>query len=649
MSAILAVLWGAGAPPDEAVVVRMQAAMAHRGHDRTAVWQGDGVTMAVQRAAWECTPDFAGDELLYVSDDVVVAADARLYYQGDLQRTVQARGVPLPGAGAGALIAAAYRAFGADCAAQLEGDFAFALWDRRRRVLVASRDVSGARALFHARLQPPGERPQVAVASGIRALRQHPWCPDTLDLTTLVSDAANLLFSVGDGTAYTAIRQVPAGSTLRAMAADAIAGDVHPSRWFTLPVREGAPRPLADAAAQLRALLQEAVAERVVRHAPDEPTTVWMSGGYDSPAVAGTLAQVATDARLPWMPVSASYPAGHSGREDDLIAAVATHLRTAVQWVPGEAIPPAAPVPATPPGAVARDEAFAHLHDEVLTALAQGSRAANARVALHGHAGDFLFQCHAWYLSDLLRGGRLPTLWREWRALGLSARPRTWFWKYAVEPALPAAALHLLERARGRRFAGAFERDVPAWLRTPATDRLALHERMLAGQPDTRTHGAAHAEFRWYFENQGFARLTGVMHGGILAHGVEARSPFHDLRLVHFMAQGTWQERFAQGDTKHVLRVAMAPLLPPAVLARREERTGTLATRLAEAQAGVVRWFREREGALRLEDLGVLDRAQLDRHLEHGERHAGQEALTEALLRTAHVESFLRHEGDSAS
>ena len=43
-----------------------------------------------------------------------------------------------------------------------------------------------------------------------------------LDLTTLVSDAANLLFSVGDGTAYTAIRQVPAGSTLRAMAADAI-------------------------------------------------------------------------------------------------------------------------------------------------------------------------------------------------------------------------------------------------------------------------------------------------------------------------------------------------------------------------------------------------------------------------------------------
>ncbi|MCZ8204300.1 asparagine synthetase B family protein [Gemmatimonas sp.] len=637
MSAILAIVANDAAAVSPPVVRDMLRAMAPCGSDRVEQWQEDGVVLAVQRATWEMDDDFSGPALLVHGHEVVVAADARLYYLNELRRRLAIRGVTPGGPTASHCIVAAYEAFGDDCAELLEGDFAFVLWDRRQRKLVASRDFSGTRSLYRATLGSG-----VAYASVVSALRGHPHCAADLDLATIASDAAGLLYSAGNGTVYRAIRQVEAGST-ELWQRQALT--CH--RWFTLPEREGAPRPAAEAEAQLGTLLEAAVRERMAQRTP---TAVWMSGGYDSTAVAAMLHQAAQKASLQpartYRVVSVSYPEGNSGREDELIVLVAQHLGVPVHWLDGSALGPIPPAPRF--DAAGREESHVHLHAAALELLAHGTRAVESRVALHGHAGDFLFQCAPWFLSDLLRRGRLSAVWREWRAFGIHTQPATWFWKYAVEPALPPAVLRGLGRLRGRRFMGLFERLVPPWLRTPTTATLALDTRAPEWVPDVQRHGAAHAEFRWYFENQGFPRLAAVMHGAVHALGVEARSPFHDLRVVRFMAQGHHSERYADGDTKLLLRGAMRPFLPPALLARRAERTGTLGTRLEQSAAGAAAWLRQCGTDLRLADLGLLDRSSLTLHIAQAEAGRATPGLCEALLRTAQVEWFLRRDSRSA-
>jgi hypothetical protein len=240
-------------------------------------------------------------------------------------------------------------------------------------------------------------------------------------------------------------------------------------------------------------------------------------------------------------------------------------------------------------------------------------------------------------------------LWREWQALGVTEQRTIWFWKYAVEPALSPSLLQRLGRLRGRRFVSPFERLVPPWMRTAATRSLDLEARAMRALPAHHVHGAAHGELRWYFENAGFSRLSAVMQAAIHAQGVEARSPLHDRRLVQFAAEGTGAERFAHGETKVLLRHAMKPLLPPSVLRARDRRTGTLATRFDASMRGIIAALHERGNTFLLADLGLLDVSALKIALAQAERAPASYAWAEALIRTAHVESYLQYVEVSAA
>ncbi|MBK8196765.1 MAG: hypothetical protein IPK75_00230 [Acidobacteria bacterium] len=56
-----------------------------------------------------------------------------------------------------------------------------------------------------------------------------------------------------------------------------------------------------------------------------------------------------------------------------------------------------------------------------------------------------------------------------------------------------------------------------------------------------------------------------------MAHGVEARVPFLDHRLIEFCLQLGDQHKISGGDTKRVLRRAMEGLLPRSVQQRRDK------------------------------------------------------------------------------
>ena len=68
-----------------------------------------------------------------------------------------------------------------------------------------------------------------------------------------------------------------------------------------------------------------------------------------------------------------------------------------------------------------------------------------------------------------------------------------------------------------------------------------------------------------------------------MAHGLEARSPLLDHKLVEFAAALPVEQKVRRGETKYVLRAAMRGTLPDRILQR--EKKGFAVP--------IARWFRE--------------------------------------------------------
>jgi asparagine synthase (glutamine-hydrolysing) len=636
MSAILGVFDPDGELPDDAGVERMLSAIARRGADHSAVWRDDAAVLAVSRFEWELEAGFSGPHLLVEDADLVIAADASLYYRDELKRQLAERGV-VPRSDAPAhLIGAAYRAWGPRCAEHLEGDFAFVVWDRTERRACCARDFSGRRPLFY------GEGGgALVVASAIGAVVAHHKVSDELNLAAVGALAAGL-FASGHETCRRSVSDVPAGSTLVGTRR------THRLEAHWTPPRIGTNRetlPFDEAAGELRRLLSKAVEERL---APAGPTSVWLSGGWDSPSVFGIGEDVlrGRGAGEHLHAVSISYPPGDPGREDELIEAILGHWGSPVTWIQSTDIPLLDRPEAR---AAARDEPFAHAFEMWNRALARGARAAGSRVAFEGNGGDQFFGVSNIYLADLFRTGRWRELKREWTTLGGSGF--RYFFRNAVQPNLSGFALHAARLLRGGRpLRGYVERTLPPWMNPAFVASTGLEERERRNTPRRRFRDHAAQEMYWYLAHEYSPRIISTVAGLALEEGVEDRSPLYDPRVIAFAASRPRWERASGPETKRLLRRALSDLLPGHVLAPRTARTGTtfgyFTREIKQKQAAfLIRTF---DAPMLLEELGMVDavriRASCARYLRGGNTDEGGN-----LLYTLQAELWLQqHSGRSS-
>lgn len=565
MSSVLGVFASDGAPSD-ALAAHMLHAMSARGADSSAVWRderGDAL-LAVARYSWELEPGFSDDVLVLAEDDVVVAADASIYYRAELRQLLQRERVVPARDTAAHMILAAYRAWREECAERLEGDFAFIVWDRRERRVVAARDFSGKRTLFFAEFGGT-----MVVASTVGGVLAHTGCPREIDLVA-VAESAGGLFGGSDETCYSAVRSLPAGWTLSRSASDRAVWRRH---WA--PPSEdggGARMSFDDAAVELRARLERAVAERVP---PRGETSIWLSGGWDSPAVFGagqSVLRARSDSRS-LRPVSMSYPPGDPGCEDELIQAVAGHWSTPVHWIDIRDVPF---FDRPQERAAQRDDAFGHAFEMWHRALGRGSRAVGAHVALEGAGGDQLFQVSEAYFADLLIGGRWLELRREWKAKGMSGSGFRNFFRLSIQPLLGPWSLRLAAALRGGRPLVAYlERRAPLWLRSEFLAGHGVEERERAAALRRSRSSCVRHETEWYLTYPYFPRVFGLVSAMALEEGVEIRSPLYDRRVIEFALTRPRWERSSGRETKRLLRRAVYGLLPDAILAPRPSKTGT--------------------------------------------------------------------------
>jgi asparagine synthase (glutamine-hydrolysing) len=233
---------------------------------------GEGWHAVWRNAASGPQSDFA------IGDDGTVAiVTARLEQRDALRARLGAD----RSEGDAALLLRAYGKWGESFLDHVRGEFAFVVWNRRRRRLIAARDQIGASPLFHRDLDGV-----LLVGTAFDAIRDQD--RDGLSLSDVF--IGDLLLhgtsSQHDASIYNEIHRVPAAHALH------VTGQRREIRryWSFPPYRDplilGSRGEYGEA---FYATMREAVAERL----PDSgPIVMLMSGGLDSTAIAAAAADI---------------------------------------------------------------------------------------------------------------------------------------------------------------------------------------------------------------------------------------------------------------------------------------------------------------------------------------------------------------------
>ncbi|MDQ6887076.1 MAG: asparagine synthase-related protein [Gemmatimonadota bacterium] len=560
MTAILGIFSSQSRPATDADVRQSLSAMGGRGGDRIEIWRDTGAVLAVARHEWETAPSFGGAVAVAVSERHAVVADAGLYYRGDLRRALAAAGIRAAGESASELILAAYEAWGDECCARLEGDFAFIVWDRKERRALCARDFVGMRSLYYADLGTA-----FLAATTIGGVVASPRCPTDLNWFA-IGNAVARLFAASHESCYRAVQSLLAGHSISYQPGR---GSRTWRHWEPPAIATGHGPPFEEAAIELRRLLMRAIEERIPSTAS---ACVWLSGGYDSTALFAAGQQLlrprGEEKRL--RAVSMSYPEGDPGNEDATIQSVADFWGQPVEWVRSDNIPMFGDDEAR---AAARDDVFAHPFENWQRAISRGSRAVGARVALQGIGGDELFAGTDLYLADYFRQGRWPTLMREWRQ-----RVRRYGFRYfagqALVPSIPPTARRAIEAFSGRTLPDPYAYHPPTWMRPDFIRRHALEERDLECTPTLERGTFAAQQLHECMTHPAFGVVRPPVYAFGVEEGVDIRVPLYDRRIVEFAAPRPLDERISGRESKRLLRASVRGMLPDEVLAPRSSRTG---------------------------------------------------------------------------
>jgi len=415
------------------------------------------------------------------------------------------------------------------------GGFAFAVWDRHSATLCAYRDHYGARPLYYHHAPDC-----LLVASDLPALLPHLPVPAPLDEVAIMEYLATGVPSENK-TFHRGVLRVPAASKLIAGP-----GGVRVERYWRPwegPWRGSVSD--ADLAEEFRHLFTRAVAEAL---SGPGPIGVLLSGGPDSSAVLGIAARLARLGQVPpdALRVALTMILDQLPACDERDRARETATLHGVPWraVPIEAHSPLylfddflARFGEPPCGANLALESI----------VLEAARREGLTALLDGHDADALFTPTSAYLTELFRRLRWIRLAREFA--GLKRHHRLGLRRLARAAVAPAAPLRL------RRM----RRRAPPWLRPSAVRRTNLEER-LAPQP----HPAC-------FEEGEAERAVGAGVGLALEttrclermHGVEGRHPFFDPALVRFLLSLPLETRYRAGESKILMRTALADVLTP--------------------------------------------------------------------------------------
>jgi asparagine synthase (glutamine-hydrolysing) len=474
-------------------------------------------------------------------------ADLSLVYNGEvynfqeLRTELQRAGHVFRSTGDAEVILKAYQAWGPALLERLNGMFAFALYDARKRVVFMARDRAGEKPLYYS------QRPDALLfASELKSLLSVPGFVPVLDLQSLHYYLA-FGFVPGELCILQNVRKLPPA---HALLYHLDTQQLHTWRYWQLPEYEPVQRTTDQHLAVLEDLLRDSVRLRLLA---DVPVGISLSGGVDSSLITALAAALSPE---PPRTFTVTFPGSATHDERAHAALVARHFRTNHAEIEAEPLT----VGALPELARQFDEPIADSSMLPTYLLARAIRE-QATVALFGDGGDELFGGYPHYLWAQRAAGvqaGLPRFVRTGlsamaRRLPLGTRGRHYLLGLQEGAAETVAHINLyFDRFTRRELAPARAGSDPC----VAAERFKMN---LCRPQDSVLRQAMRVDFLTYLPD---ALLVKVDRASMLA-SLEVRTPFLDHRVVEFAFRELPDSlRATRNERKVLLRRLAARLLP---------------------------------------------------------------------------------------
>ncbi|MCC3244440.1 asparagine synthase (glutamine-hydrolyzing) [Methylocystis sp. WRRC1] len=555
MSGIAGIVRFDGAPVERELIEKMTAAMAYRGPDGVNHFVRGSI--ALGHCMLRTTPHSLHENQPLSSDDeaVTLVMDGRVDNWEDLRREVVMRGARLRGKSDAELVLRAYEIWGADCLGRIDGDFALAIWDERRREIFCARDRIGVKP-FHYHW----DGKTLVFASDLHAILALPWVPRTPNEGMLAEVMADEWYT-RDETLWLGVMRLTAAHCMSVGGSAPLPRQYWaPDPWATLPCSSD-----DDYFAYYRDLLTESVRRRSRSH---RELACEVSGGLDSSALFCLADSLERQGRL-LAPGLEGYTVDFS---DDAAANELSYARAAGAHV-GRTIHEVSPTFHDIDWFAERAAAFLDMpgapNGVALMGLHEHSASRGARVVLSGAGGDhFLSGSRVYYAEELAQ--------HNWRKLNSCLRAdvkasgffqAVWLlFRYGLAPLLPPAAKNALRALVSQGGAGS--RSSKYWLSSSMTVKLDERRSRLSMRrfPDLRFRSQQYLLEALYYPPDDWGRVQSERLDA--SFGVETRVPFYDHRFVQFAVSTPERLRLRGHRDKFIHVEALRTVLPPVICER---------------------------------------------------------------------------------
>ena len=521
----------------------------HRGPDAHGIFLKSSTLLAQTKLHTSVRSPRIDYPVVCRESGVVLAGDLRLDNEDQL-RTLLGSSSRTPEE----LVAAAYLRWGCDCAGRLLGDFAFAIWDHRKKGIFLARDHLGVKPLvFHL-----SDR-VLAFGSEVGPLLRSPDVPREVNEARIADYLVEELEGIDEtSTFYRHVERLPPAHCLWV--------DRHASRkWRYWQLQPGLARRRApeENAEEFRSIFSEAIRSRI--SGVDRPA-VMLSGGLDSVSIAA-LGQQQMGSGSSLKTYSVINPHADGCAETRSILKTVQAIPVDPVCIPTDAHTPLQPL----------DRLLSSSQDlfdngmDLQSAVYGRAQQDGVKVVLDGVDADLVTSLGDGYLSRLAPRGALLTLLKQARGWARNY-PRHYsmmglLWgqgkRVFVPPWVSRQRRRISRRQRLRRVLETTMISPDFARQIRLSDRLEeLDERDCACPSSTQdVHIRGITALYLSVALDRFDRVAARF-------GVQSCHPFLDLRLVEFCVSLPWQEKVSAGWSKLVLRRAVRRDVPKHVLWR---------------------------------------------------------------------------------
>jgi len=499
-------------PVDDRLLGRVADALAFRGPHGRSVWKTECCGGCFTRMDTNSGPP-SKQQPVALNERFFLWGDVRLDAQRDLRAQLgESTPAPVNGCSSEELLLQAWCRYGEAALERVLGDFSFALWDARDRILFCARDFVGARPLYYSQAGAA-----LYVGNTLNVFHCVPQLSRELDEMFIGDFLLEGASRDPWRTVYREIHRLPPGHLLKFSSAG-----TEVRRFCKLAVEQ--PLELADEREYVDAyleLLRESVNDRL----PQGSTSLYLSGGLDSGSVCAIAAEIA-GARGQKDQLKAftfAMPALFNDREPDFAARSAKHLGIAHEILSEPELIAFAGADSPDWQVPEPDQEYFFLRERKLAQKV----AEHSNVVLGGDGGD-----------DILAGQSWPYLVHLWRQRAWKRMARDFGGYLAQSGRFPPLRAGLRAKIRGLFQTPNDSAGYPLWLNPEFEARLNLRERWggrVDSPPGTDLEHPLHPQAFRALHSGYWASVLETEDAGWNGVPLEVRDPLLDLRILRFL------------------------------------------------------------------------------------------------------------------